>query len=140
MLEFLDRALPGMDHEMAGRLQRLLEKQGLKFRFNTGAEKAEVKDGKVHVDLEERRARRGTEVATSVLVCRRPPTRDGRAGARGTRRRAGQEGVRHVDEHFETNVPGVYAIGDVIGGLMLAHKAEEEGIAVAEGMHGGGRT
>jgi dihydrolipoamide dehydrogenase len=126
-----------MDREMAAALQKQLEKQGLKFRFGTGAEKAEVKDGQVHVTWK-KGEERGTEVVDRVLVAvGRKPVTDG-LGLQEIGVAMDKRGYVQVDPHtFETNVKGVYAIGDVIGGLQLAHKAEEEGVAVAEGMHGG---
>jgi dihydrolipoamide dehydrogenase len=136
VVEFLDRALVNMDREMAAALQKQLEKQGLKFRFGTGAEKAEVKDGQVHVTLKSGE-QRSTEVVDRVLVAvGRKPVTDG-LGLAEIGVSMDKKGYVQVNEHFETNVKGVYAIGDVIGGLQLAHKAEEEGVAVAEGMTGG---
>ena len=136
VLEFLDRALPNMDREMAAGLQRQLEKQGLKFRFKTGAEKAEVKDGQVHVTWKSGEER-GVEVVDKVLVAvgRKPVTDN--LGLQELGVTMDKKGYVQVNEHFETNIKGVYAIGDVIGGLQLAHKAEEEGVAVVEGMNGG---
>jgi dihydrolipoamide dehydrogenase len=136
VLEFLDRALPNMDREMAAGLQKQLERQGLKFRFSTGAEKAEVKDNQVHVTWKSGE-QRGTEVVDRVLVAvGRKPVTDG-LGLAELGVAQDKKGYVLVNERFETNVKGVYAIGDVIGGLQLAHKAEEEGVAVVEGMHGG---
>ena len=137
VLEFLDRALPNMDREMASGLQRQLEKQGLQFRFSTSAEKAEVKDNKVHVTWKSGE-QRGTEIVDRVLVSvGRKPVTDG-LGLTELGVAQDKKGYVIVDPHtFETSVQGVYAIGDVIGGLQLAHKAEEEGVAVVEGMHGG---
>src|SRR4051794_7833416 len=136
VVEFLDRALVNMDREMAGALQKQLEKQGLKFRFNTGAEKAEVKDGQVHVTLKSGEQRRVEAVDRVLVAVGRKPITDG-LGLAGLGVAQDKKGYVLVNEHFETNVKGIYAIGDVIGGLQLAHKAEEEGVAVTEGMHGG---
>ena len=135
MLEFLDRALAGMDREMAGKLQSLLERQGLKFRFNTVAESAKVENGKVTVAWKSGE-QRGTEVVDKVLVSvgRRPVTDN--LGLQELGVEMDKKGYVKVDRHFATNVSGVYAIGDVIGGLMLAHKAEEEGVAAVELMAG----
>ncbi|HEX4792697.1 MAG TPA: dihydrolipoyl dehydrogenase [Humisphaera sp.] len=134
-LEFTQSVLPLMDSELSGFLQRMLEKQGITFQFATAAAKAEVKDGKVHVSWKSG-DNTGTEIADRVLVAtgRRPIT-DGLGLAE-----AGVEldsrGFVKIDEHFATNVASIYAIGDVVGGLMLAHKAEEEGIAAVEIMAG----
>ena len=136
VLEFLDRALPGMDKEMAGKLQRLLEQQGLKFRFNTVAESARVENGKVKVSWKSG-DQSGVEEVDKVLVAvgRRPVT--DKLGLQELGVEQDKREYVKVDAHFETNVKGVFAIGDVIGGLMLAHKAEEEGVACVETMAGG---
>ena len=130
-LEFTDSVLPLMDRELSGRLQRLLEKQGLTFQFNTAAQKADVKDGKVHVTWKSG-DKTGAEIVDKVLVStgRRPVT-DG-LGLAELGVELDKRGFVKIDDHFKTNVPGIWAIGDVVGGLMLAHKAEEEGVAAAE--------
>jgi dihydrolipoamide dehydrogenase len=135
VLEFLDRALPGMDTEMAGKLQRLLEKQGLKFRFKTVAESAKVENGRVKVSWKSG-SETGVEEVDRVLVAvgRRPITENLGLAELGVEQ--DKRGYIKVNPHFETNVKGLYAIGDVIGGLMLAHKAEEEGIACVETIAG----
>jgi dihydrolipoamide dehydrogenase len=137
VLEFLDRALPGMDREMAGQLQRLLEKLGLKFRFNTVAESAKAEGGRVKVAWSSNGGKeRGVEECDKVMVSvgRRPVT-DG-LGLQEIGVDVDKKGFVKVDKQFRTAVPGVWAIGDVIGGVMLAHKAEEEGIAATEIMAG----
>ncbi len=135
VLEFLDRILPPSDKEMALALQRILEKQGLKFRFNTVAEKAEVVGDKVKVYWKTGE-QTGVEEVDKVLVCvGRKPVTDG-LGLAEIGVTLDKKGFVPVDAHFATNVPGVYAIGDVIGGAMLAHKAEEEGVAAVELMAG----
>jgi dihydrolipoamide dehydrogenase len=135
VLEFLDRALPGMDKEMAGQLQKLLEKQGLKFKFNTVAQSAKVEKGHVTVAWKTGEES-GAEVVDKVLVAvgRRPVTDN--LGVREIGVVVDSKGFVKVNEKFETNINGIYAIGDVIGGLMLAHKAEEEAVAAVEMMAG----
>lgn len=135
VLEFLERILPPSDTEMALALQKLLEKQGLKFRFKTTAESAKIESGKVKLKWKSG-AEAGTEEADKVLVCvgRRPVT-DG-LGLDKLGVKLDKRGYIEVDKHFATNIPSVFAIGDVIGGLMLAHKAEEEGVAAVELMAG----
>ena len=135
VLEFTPGILPLMDQELAGRLQVLLEKQGLKFKFGAAAQKAEIKDGKVHVSYKVG-DKVETEVADKCLVCtgRKPIVAGLGLDAVGVE--LDQRGFVKVDDHYKTNVEGIYAIGDVIGGLMLAHKAEEEGVAAAELMVG----
>ncbi|MDB5295637.1 MAG: dihydrolipoamide dehydrogenase [Phycisphaerales bacterium] len=134
VIEFTDRILPLMDQELSGQLQRLLEKQGLKFKFGAAAQKAEARDGQVHVTYKVG-DKVETEVADKCLVCtgRRPLTAGLGLEALGVQL---DRGFVKVDDHYQTNVPGVYAIGDVVGGLMLAHKAEEEGTAAVELMAG----
>jgi dihydrolipoamide dehydrogenase len=135
VLEFTAGILPLMDQDLAARLQRMLEKQGLKFKFNAAATGAEVKDGRVAVTYKSG-DQTGVEVADKVLVATgRTPVTDG-LGLDVVGIQPDKRGFVTVDKHFATSVPGIYAIGDVIGGLMLAHKAEEEGIAAAEIMAG----
>src|SRR5204863_2426746 len=123
------------DKEMAATLQKLLEKQGLKFRFNTAATGAEINNGKIKVSFKSG-DQTGSEEVDKVLVCvgRRPVTDN--LGLKEIGVEMDAKGYVKVDEHFATNVPGIYAIGDVIGGIMLAHKAEEEGVAAVEIMSG----
>ena len=136
VLEFLPQILTASDREMALALQKLLEKQGLKFRFNTTADGAVVSNGMVAVKWKSG-DQAGTEEVDKVLVCvgRRPVT--DKLGLDAVGVDVDQKGYIKVDpKTFQTNVPGIYAIGDVIGGIMLAHKAEEEGVAAAEIMAG----
>ena len=131
VIEFMDRILPLMDREMTGLLQRMLEKQGLQFRLKTAAESAKVENGKVHLTWKSGNET-GVEEADRVLIAvgRRPFTEGmglEEAGVKVDRR-----GFVLADKNFKTSEAGVWAIGDVIGGIMLAHKAEEEGIAAAE--------
>jgi dihydrolipoamide dehydrogenase len=137
VLEFLDGILPPSDREMAGALQRLLEKQGLKFRFKTTAQSAQIAGDKVRLTAES-----GDETfieeADAVLVCvGRKPVTDG-LGLAEAGVAMDSRGFITVDPHFATSVRGIWAIGDCVGGIMLAHKAEEEGIAAVELMAGKG--
>ncbi|MDB5322301.1 MAG: dihydrolipoamide dehydrogenase [Phycisphaerales bacterium] len=137
LIEFLDRALPNMDNEMATGLQRQLEKQGLKFKFDTAAQSAKVEGGRLKLAWKSKDGKEsGVEECDKIMgaVGRRPVT-DG-LGLKEAGVNVDAKGFVPVDKHFQTNVPGIYAIGDVIGGLMLAHKAEEEGIAAVETMAG----
>jgi dihydrolipoyl dehydrogenase len=135
VLEFLEGILPPSDREMANALQRLLERQGMTFRFKTTAQSVQVEAGKVRLTCKTGEET-AVEEADKVLVCvgRRPVT-DG-LGLADVNVAIDKRGYVLVDNHFATNVPGIWAIGDVIGGLMLAHKAEEEGIAAVERMAG----
>ncbi len=137
LVEFLDRALPNMDKEMATQLQRQLEKQGLKFKFDTAAQSAKIEGSKVKLSWKSKDGKEtGVEECDKIMVAvgRRPVT-DG-LGLKEAGVTVDAKGFVPVDKYFQTNVAGIYAIGDVIGGLMLAHKAEEEGIAAVEIMAG----
>ena len=134
ILEFFDRILYQSDKEMALALQKSLEKQGLKFKFKTVAESSKVENGKVKVTWKASEGNdKGTEEVDKVLISvgRRPYTDN--LGLKEAGVEMDPKGFVKVNPRtFETNVKGVYAIGDVIGGIMLAHKAEEEGVAAAE--------
>ena len=132
VIEYLDRILPGMDGEVAKQFQRMLEKQG--FAFQLGKKVTGAKAGKSGVSLTVEPAAGGaaeTIEADIVLVAigRRPNTDGLGLEAVGV---AVERGRVTIDNHFATNVPGIYAIGDVVRGPMLAHKAEDEGVAMAE--------
>ncbi len=135
VVEFMDRIVPGMDRASGQLLQRALEKQGLTFTFGASAQFARVDEDGVLVQLKtgEEVSERRCDVLL-VAVGRRPYT-DG-LGARELGLRLDEKGRVLVNERFETNVEGVWAIGDVIPGPMLAHKAEEEAVAAVEGMAG----
>ena len=137
VLEFMDRALPLMDREMTGQLQKLLGKLGMQFRFNTSAESAKAEGGRVKVAWSSDGGKeRGVEECDKVMVAvGRRPVSEG-LGLQELGVGVDKKGFVKVDKQFRTAVPGVWAIGDVIGGVMLAHKAEEEGIAAAEFMAG----
>ena len=133
VIEYLDRILPGMDGEIARVLQRELKKQG--FTFRLGAKVTGVKTTKTAAALTIEPASGGkaeTLKAEKVLVAigRTPCTRG--LGLEDIGLETDTRGRIPVDDSFETKIPGIYAIGDVIAGPMLAHKAGEEGVAVAE--------
>jgi dihydrolipoamide dehydrogenase len=133
VVEFLDRILPGTDGEVAKQFQRILEKQG--FAFKLGAKVTGIDtSGKTLVALVEPAAGGAAEKleADVVLVCiGRVPYTDG-LGLKEAGVALDNRGRVQTDAHFATSVKGVYAIGDVIAGPMLAHKAEDEGVACAE--------
>ena len=135
VLEYLDRPVPGMDRQSALLLQRSLERQGMKFTFKASAKAARVTGDKVVVTVAEGDGTRDQECDVLLVAVGRRPYADG-LGARELGVRFDERGRITVDESYETSVPGVYAIGDVIPGPMLAHKAEEEGIAAVERMAG----
>jgi dihydrolipoamide dehydrogenase len=133
--ELLDRTVPGMDRKMADMLQKSLEKQGIEFRLQTTVKNAVVHGEQVKVTLESQ-GKSSDETLDVVLVAvgRRPYTEG--LGAKEAGIQLDERGRILVDAEFQTNVPGIYAIGDVIPGVMLAHKAEEEGVAAVERMNG----
>ncbi|MDB5569083.1 MAG: dihydrolipoamide dehydrogenase protein, partial [Hyphomicrobiales bacterium] len=139
VIEYLDRILPGMDSEVAKQFQRILEKQGFAMHLSSKVTAVESMGAGARVVFEP--VAGGEPVAMEadvVLVAtgRRPYTDGLGLDEIGV---AMDRGRIVIDDHFQTNVPGVYAIGDVVRGPMLAHKAEDEGVAVAEiisGQHG----
>jgi dihydrolipoamide dehydrogenase len=133
VIEYLDRILPGMDLETAKNFQRLLTKQGFTFKLAskvTGAEKIKSKV-KLTVEPAAGGASEAIEADTVLLAIGRVPFTEGLGLDEVGVKRDGKGRVE-VGAHFETNVPGIYAIGDVIRGPMLAHKGEDEGVALAE--------
>jgi dihydrolipoamide dehydrogenase len=135
VVEILDRIVPGKDADLARALQRALERQGLTFSLGAAAGKAAIEDGRVSVTIEQGGAS-STEVFDRVLVAvgRRPYTRG--LGLETLGVALDGKGRIQVDEHYQTSMPGIFAVGDVIAGPMLAHKAEDEGIACVERMAG----
>jgi dihydrolipoamide dehydrogenase len=134
VVEFLDRILPGMDGEVAKQFQRILEKQGFAFRLGTKVTGVDSSGKTLKVQVEAARGEAKAEQieADIVLVAiGRVPSTDG-LGVKEAGIALDERGRIKTDAHYATSVPGVYAIGDVIAGPMLAHKAEEEGVAVAE--------
>jgi dihydrolipoamide dehydrogenase len=133
VVEFLDRILPGMDGEVSKQMQRILQKQGMKFRLSTKVASATASDSGVSLALEPAKGgAQETVQADIVLVAvgRRAFTQGLDLDKAGVN--LDDRGRIATDAHFATNVPGVYAIGDAIAGPMLAHKAEDEGSIVAE--------
>jgi len=132
VVEFLDRVLTGIDGEVAKFMQRTLEKQGLAFHLGHKVTKVEKAKAAVKATVEPAAGGEAKTIdADIVLVAigRRPFTEGLGLEALGVKTDRGQV---VVDTHYATNIPGIYAIGDVIRGPMLAHKAEDEGVAVAE--------
>jgi dihydrolipoamide dehydrogenase len=133
VVEMLDRVAPGLDGEVAKQFQRILQKQGIVFKLGTKVLGVESDGTACKVRLEP--AKGGTQETLEcdvvlVSVGRVPNTQG--LGLSEIGIRCDNRGRIIVDPHFATSVPGIYAIGDVIEGPMLAHKAEDEGIAVAE--------
>lgn len=137
VIEFLDRIVPGMDMEIGREFKKILEKQGITFRLGTKVTGAKNTGKGVTLTVEPAAGGAAEEVkADYVLVSigRRPYTDSLGLDHVGVLRN--ERGFIPVNHHFQTNIPSIYAIGDVIPGPMLAHKAEEEGVAAVEIMAG----
>jgi dihydrolipoamide dehydrogenase len=133
VVEFLERIVPTMDGEVAAQFQRILERQGFAFRLGTRVTAAKATKSGATLTLEPAAGGKAETLKADVVlvaVGRRPYT-DG-LGLEAVGVALDDGGCIAIDRHFQTNVEGVYAIGDVVAGPMLAHKAEDEGIAVAE--------
>jgi dihydrolipoyl dehydrogenase len=132
VVEFLDRILPGMDGEVCKQFQRILEKQGIAFRLSSKVTAVEAgKTLKAKIEPAAGGAAETIETDIVLVAVGRVPFTAG-LGLAEAGVATDNRGRVVVDAHFATNVPGIYAIGDVIAGPMLAHKAEDEGVAVAE--------
>lgn len=137
VIEYLDRILPGMDGDVAKSFQRILQKQGLAFRLSSKVTKAETGDSGVSVTVEPAAGGAAETLDCDVVLVAvgRAPYTSG-LGLAEAGIVVDQRKRILVDGKLQTNVAGIYAIGDVIAGPMLAHKAEDEGMAVAETIAG----
>jgi dihydrolipoamide dehydrogenase len=132
VVEFMDRIIPGMDAALSKELTKVLKKQGMKFYTSHKVQSVERNGDVVTVQAENAKGETITlEGDYSLVSVGRRPYTDGlsadKAGVKITDR-----GMVEVNDHLQTNIPNIYAIGDVVRGAMLAHKAEEEGVMVAE--------
>ncbi|HWR94738.1 MAG TPA: dihydrolipoyl dehydrogenase, partial [Flavobacterium sp.] len=132
VVEFMDRIIPGMDSSLSKELTRVLKKQGMKFYVSHKVKSVERKGNVVTVQAE---TPKGEIISLEgdyalVSVGRRPYTDGLNADKAGVK--ISERGLVEVNDYLQTNVPNIYAIGDVVRGAMLAHKAEEEGTMVAE--------
>jgi dihydrolipoamide dehydrogenase len=133
VVEFLDRITPGLDGEVGKQFQRLLTKQGMAFKLGMKVVGVERKNGALQVSLEPAAGGARETLETDIVLSsigRRPYTQG--LGLDKVGITLDNRGRIPVDRHYATSVPGIYAIGDVIEGPMLAHKAEDEAVAVAE--------
>ncbi len=133
VVEFLDRILPGMDVDLGRQFQRLLEKQGMTFRLGSKVTGATRQGERLSVTVEPAKGGDAETLEADVVLVAigRVPYTEG-LGLDGAGVELDERGRVKTDGRFRTSVDGVYAIGDVIAGPMLAHKAEDEGVAVAE--------
>lgn len=140
VVEYLDRITPGMDAEVSKQFQKILSKQGFEFKLGTKVTGAETKGKKVKVTVEPASGGDSETLEADIVLVsigRRAYTNN--LGLENIGVKTNDRGQIDVNDHWQTGVENVYAIGDVIEGPMLAHKAEEEGVAVAEilaGQHG----
>ncbi|MDB5392845.1 MAG: dihydrolipoyl dehydrogenase [Rhodospirillales bacterium] len=133
VVEFLDRILPGMDGEVSKSMQRILQKQGMKFRLATKVSSAQASETGVTLTLEPAKGGNAeTMQADIVLVAVGRRAFTGGLALEKAGVKLDDRGRVATNGHFATNVPSIYAIGDAIDGPMLAHKAEDEGSIVAE--------
>jgi dihydrolipoamide dehydrogenase len=128
VVEYLDRILPGMDSEMAKEALKLFKKQGFEFKLGSKVMSARAEGEGAVVEVEGQEPLHCDKV---LLAAGRSPNTEG-LGTETVGIELDRRGFIRVDEHYRTNIAGVYAVGDVIGGAMLAHKAEEECVACIE--------
>jgi dihydrolipoamide dehydrogenase len=139
-VEYLDQILPGFDGDIRKESNKIFKKQGIEFQLSTKVTKVAVEGGKAVLTIEPAQGGEATTIEAShvlVSIGRRPNTDGLNLEAAGLS--TNQRGQIEIDHDFRTKADGVWAIGDVVPGPMLAHKAEDEGIAVAEniaGQHG----
>lgn len=133
VVEYLDRILPGMDGEVGKQFQRILGKQGIAFKLSSKVTGVDVADGAATVTVEPSAGGEAEKLQADVVLVAigRVPYTEG-LGLETVGVSLDDKGRIQTDSHYATNVTGIYAIGDVIAGPMLAHKAEDEGVAVAE--------
>jgi len=133
VVEFLDRILPGIDAEVGRQFQRILQKQGVTFRLSSKVTAVDAAGKRLKATVEPAPGGAAETIEADVVLVAigRVPYTQG-LGLEAVGVATDNRGRIVVDPHFATNVAGIYAIGDVIAGPMLAHKAEDEGIAVAE--------
>jgi dihydrolipoamide dehydrogenase len=137
VVEFLDRITPGLDNEISKNFQQILTKQGFKFKLGHKVTGATITGEQVSVTIEPAKGGDAETLTADIVLLaigRYAYTAGLNLEAAGVE--TDDKGRVKTNEHFATNVPGIYAIGDVIAGPMLAHKAEEEGVALAESLAG----
>jgi dihydrolipoamide dehydrogenase len=133
VVEFLDGVLPGMDGEIRRQAQRLFEKQGMIFKLSSKVTAVDASGKRLKVKVEPAKGGASETIEADVVLVAigRVPYTDG-LGLKELGVKLDERGRVAVDHYYATNVPGIWAVGDVIAGPMLAHKAQDEGVAVAE--------
>jgi dihydrolipoamide dehydrogenase len=140
VVEFMDNIGGPMDAEMSKMLLRIFKKQGMKFKLSTKVNAAELlPSGGAKLEIDAKDGGKPETLETDIVLVStgRAPVTEG-LGLESLGVKVNARGQVEINDHFETNVPGIFAIGDVVRGAMLAHKAEEEGIAVIEQIAGKG--
>ncbi|HJD61697.1 MAG TPA: dihydrolipoyl dehydrogenase [Rickettsia endosymbiont of Columbicola hoogstraali] len=135
VIEFAPSIVPMLDMEVASQFMKLQQKQGIEFKLNTKVLSAEVKSGKVNLTIEE--GSKSSVITSDVVlmaVGRKAYTQN--LGLEAVGIATDKQGRIEINEHFQTVVPNIYAVGDAVKGAMLAHKAEEEAVAATEIMAG----
>jgi dihydrolipoamide dehydrogenase len=136
VVEFMDKIIPGMDGALSKELTKVLKKQGMKFMLSTAVSAVERNGDTVKITAKDKKGEEVTVEGDYCLVSvGRKPFTDG-LGLEKAGVELDERGRVKVNDHLQTNVANIYAIGDVIKGAMLAHKAEEEGVFVAETLAG----
>ncbi|MDB5656227.1 MAG: dihydrolipoamide dehydrogenase, partial [Tardiphaga sp.] len=133
VIEFLDRILPGMDAEVVKSFQRILEKQGMTFKLGAKVTGVDTSGKRLKAQVEPAAGGAAESIEADVILVAigRVPYTDA-LGLKEAGVALDERNRVNIDKHFATNVAGIYAIGDVVAGPMLAHKAEDEGVACAE--------
>ncbi|HNQ92065.1 MAG TPA: dihydrolipoyl dehydrogenase [Alphaproteobacteria bacterium] len=137
VIEYMDRILPTMDSEISKEMQKILTKQGMSFKLSTKVVKAEADKKGVELQIEPAAGGKGETIKADIVLVAvgRKAYTDG-LGLEAVGVERDERGRVKTDAHFQSNVAGIYAIGDVIAGPMLAHKAEDEGVVLAEMLAG----
>ena len=133
MIEYLDHILPGMDREVSKEFQKILTKQGIKFQLNSKVISVNSTGNQVETKFIDNKSLKEKKIISEkvlISIGRKPYTEGLNIGKIGIKK--DNKGKIEANSKLQTSVENIYAIGDVIKGPMLAHKAEEEGIAVAE--------
>ena len=137
VIEYLDRILPGMDSEIAKRFKLILQKQGIEFKLNTAIQDAKIVKNHVEIQAIDNSSQKQISIDADVVLIatgRIPNTKN--IGLEKLKVNMTPSGAIVVNNQFQTNISNIYAIGDAIPGPMLAHKAEEDGVAAVELMNG----
>jgi dihydrolipoamide dehydrogenase len=131
-IEFLDRICPTLDESLSKELQKLLERQGMQFNLSSKVSSAQISEKQItlKVSMPDQSTKEMAGDVVLVSIGRKPYTQG--LGLEKVGVQQNEKGFVKIDGLFQTNIPNIYAIGDIVDGPMLAHKASEEGIAVAE--------